>query len=171
MPIASLGVDDFGQSGDVEDLYRHFGIDADTIVGAALDLIWMARPDAPSIDDAAPVRLDGGRHDPDWLKATGERVERGEELVEIETDKVTMAHESPAAGVMTIVAQAVQPLPVGGLIQTLGARSEPTPHRDANRSRQPNPSSRPSQPDQPNLSPGATASHQRSPNPKRPRWP
>lgn len=36
--IASLGVDDFGQSGDVGDLYRHFGIDADTIVGASLDL-------------------------------------------------------------------------------------------------------------------------------------
>ena len=38
-PIASLGVDDFGQSGDVGDLYRAFGIDADTIVGAALDLL------------------------------------------------------------------------------------------------------------------------------------
>ena len=38
-PISFLGVDDFGQSGDVGDLYRHFGIDADTIVGAALDLI------------------------------------------------------------------------------------------------------------------------------------
>ncbi|MCW3064195.1 MAG: pyruvate dehydrogenase [Solirubrobacterales bacterium] len=38
-PIACLGVDDFGQSGDVEDLYRHFGIDADTIVGAAADLL------------------------------------------------------------------------------------------------------------------------------------
>jgi len=38
-PIACLGVDDFGQSGDVEDLYKHFGIDTDTIVGAALDLI------------------------------------------------------------------------------------------------------------------------------------
>jgi pyruvate dehydrogenase E1 component len=37
-PITSLGVDDFGQSGDVGDLYRHFGIDAETIVGAALDL-------------------------------------------------------------------------------------------------------------------------------------
>ena len=37
-PIASLGVDDFGQSGDVDDLYAHFGIDADTIVGAAADL-------------------------------------------------------------------------------------------------------------------------------------
>ena len=39
VPIASLGVSDFGQSGDVEDLYRHVGIDADTIVGAALDLL------------------------------------------------------------------------------------------------------------------------------------
>jgi pyruvate dehydrogenase E1 component len=36
--IACLGVQDFGQSGDVEDLYRYFGIDAETIVGAALDL-------------------------------------------------------------------------------------------------------------------------------------
>jgi pyruvate dehydrogenase E1 component len=39
VPIASLGVSDFGQSGDVEDLYRHVGIDTDTIVGAALDLL------------------------------------------------------------------------------------------------------------------------------------
>jgi pyruvate dehydrogenase E1 component len=38
-PIACLGVGDFGQSGDVEDLYRHFGIDTETIVGAALDLL------------------------------------------------------------------------------------------------------------------------------------
>ncbi|HTZ87063.1 MAG TPA: pyruvate dehydrogenase [Solirubrobacteraceae bacterium] len=39
VPIACLGVQDFGQSGDVQDLYCHFGIDAETIVGAALDLI------------------------------------------------------------------------------------------------------------------------------------
>jgi pyruvate dehydrogenase E1 component len=38
-PIACLGVSDFGQSGDVDDLYRHFGIDADTIIGAAVDLL------------------------------------------------------------------------------------------------------------------------------------
>jgi pyruvate dehydrogenase E1 component len=43
MPIASLGVDEFGQSGDVDDLYRYFGIDTDTIVGAAIDLL-EARP-------------------------------------------------------------------------------------------------------------------------------
>ena len=39
VPIACLGVHDFGQSGDVDDLYRHVGIDADTIVGAAVDLL------------------------------------------------------------------------------------------------------------------------------------
>ena len=38
-PVASLGVVDFGQSGDLEDLYRHHSIDAETIIGAALDLI------------------------------------------------------------------------------------------------------------------------------------
>ena len=38
-PIACLGVDYFGQVGDVDDLYRHFGIDASTIVGAVWDLI------------------------------------------------------------------------------------------------------------------------------------
>jgi pyruvate dehydrogenase E1 component len=38
-PIACLGVDDFGQVGDVDDLYRHFGIDTDTVVGSALDLL------------------------------------------------------------------------------------------------------------------------------------
>jgi pyruvate dehydrogenase E1 component len=37
--IGALGVHDFGQSGDVEELYRYYGIDAETIVGAALDLI------------------------------------------------------------------------------------------------------------------------------------
>ncbi len=34
-----LGVADFGQSGDVDDLYEHYGIDAETIIGASLDVI------------------------------------------------------------------------------------------------------------------------------------
>ncbi|HVO53232.1 MAG TPA: pyruvate dehydrogenase [Solirubrobacterales bacterium] len=38
-PVAGLGVDGFGQSGDVGDLYRHFGIDSETIAGAAIDLL------------------------------------------------------------------------------------------------------------------------------------
>ncbi|MHB1931058.1 MAG: transketolase-like TK C-terminal-containing protein, partial [Acidimicrobiales bacterium] len=38
-PITCLGVTDFGQSGAIDDLYRHYGIDTTTIVGAAWDLI------------------------------------------------------------------------------------------------------------------------------------
>jgi pyruvate dehydrogenase E1 component len=34
-----LGVSRFGQSGDLEDNYRHHGIDVDSIVGASLDLV------------------------------------------------------------------------------------------------------------------------------------
>ncbi|MGC4897495.1 transketolase-like TK C-terminal-containing protein [Micromonospora sp. DT31] len=34
-----LGVTRFGQSGDLESVYRHHGIDTDAIVGAALDLV------------------------------------------------------------------------------------------------------------------------------------
>ena len=39
VPLAGLGVEGFGQSGDVGDLYEHFGIDPETIVGAAIDLL------------------------------------------------------------------------------------------------------------------------------------
>ena len=38
-PNACLGVSDFGQCGEIDDLYRHFGIDAPTIIGAAWDLL------------------------------------------------------------------------------------------------------------------------------------
>jgi pyruvate dehydrogenase E1 component len=47
--IANLGVDDFGQVGDIDDLYRHYGIDTATIVGAAWDLI-----EGPLDDIGAP---------------------------------------------------------------------------------------------------------------------
>jgi pyruvate dehydrogenase E1 component len=39
LPTTSLGVSDFGESGDIDDLYEHFGIDTDTIVGAAVDAL------------------------------------------------------------------------------------------------------------------------------------
>ena len=46
--ITCLGVDDFGQVGDVPDLYKHFGIDPDTIVGAAWDLLEEAEARTPA---------------------------------------------------------------------------------------------------------------------------
>ena len=39
VPATCLGVTEFGQSGDVAPLYEHHGIDAETIIGAALDVI------------------------------------------------------------------------------------------------------------------------------------
>ena len=38
-PISCLGVQRFGQSGDIAELYEHHQIDAESVVGAALDLL------------------------------------------------------------------------------------------------------------------------------------
>jgi pyruvate dehydrogenase E1 component len=39
VPVSCLGVQSFGQSGDIGELYEHHQIDAESIVGAALDLL------------------------------------------------------------------------------------------------------------------------------------
>jgi pyruvate dehydrogenase E2 component (dihydrolipoamide acetyltransferase) len=59
-----------------------------------------------------------------WLKEEGERVAAGDELVEIETDKATMAYQSPAAGTLHIVAAVGETLPVGQVIAHLGVAAE-----------------------------------------------
>ncbi|MFZ0039747.1 MAG: dihydrolipoamide acetyltransferase family protein [Solirubrobacteraceae bacterium] len=51
-----------------------------------------------------------------WLKAAGERVGRGDELVEIETDKATMTYESPEEGILEIVVEAGSTVAVGTVI-------------------------------------------------------
>lgn len=38
VPVATLGVTAFGQSGSLEDVYRSHGLDTDTMVRTALDL-------------------------------------------------------------------------------------------------------------------------------------
>jgi pyruvate dehydrogenase E1 component len=38
-PTASLGIDDFGQSGSIPDLYRHYGIDPEHIASAAYAML------------------------------------------------------------------------------------------------------------------------------------
>ena len=38
-----------------------------------------------------------------WLKVVGERVEEGEPIAEVETDKMTVELEAPAAGVLASV--------------------------------------------------------------------
>jgi pyruvate dehydrogenase E2 component (dihydrolipoamide acetyltransferase) len=62
-----------------------------------------------------------------WLRADGDAVAEGEELVEIETDKATMTYESPAAGVLAIVMRAGETAPVGAVIARAGAEAVPGP--------------------------------------------
>jgi pyruvate/2-oxoglutarate dehydrogenase complex dihydrolipoamide acyltransferase (E2) component len=52
-----------------------------------------------------------------WLKRPGERVARGEPLVEIETDKVNSEIESPYDGVLTeVLVEEGATVPVGEVI-------------------------------------------------------
>src|ERR1700684_4547082 len=55
-----------------------------------------------------------------WLIPDGERVSRGQELVEIETDKANMTYESDQEGVLQIVAAEGDTLPVGAVIAQIG---------------------------------------------------
>src|SRR5205085_10251389 len=55
-----------------------------------------------------------------WLKSDGDEVSKGEELVEIETDKANMTYEADQDGTLEIVAQEGDTLPVGETICKLG---------------------------------------------------
>jgi pyruvate dehydrogenase E2 component (dihydrolipoamide acetyltransferase) len=57
-----------------------------------------------------------------WLKADGDEVARGEEMVEIETDKATMSYEADEAGVLTIGAPEGSTVAVGAPIGAIGDR-------------------------------------------------
>ena len=62
-----------------------------------------------------------------WLKAVGDEVAVGEELVEIETDKANMVYESDLAGtIVELLAQEGDTLPVGDPIARVGKASEVT---------------------------------------------
>src|SRR3954453_18130191 len=55
-----------------------------------------------------------------WLKSDGDEVSKGEELVEIETDKANMTYEADEAGTLEIVAQEGDTLLVGETICRIG---------------------------------------------------
>jgi pyruvate dehydrogenase E2 component (dihydrolipoamide acetyltransferase) len=59
-----------------------------------------------------------------WLKASGDEVKRGDELVEIETDKVNMTYEADLDGVLEIVAEEGETLPIGAPIARIGGAGE-----------------------------------------------
>src|SRR5437588_2768478 len=52
-----------------------------------------------------------------WLKAEGEKVQKGEPLMEIETDKALVEIESPSSGILSAInAHAGDEVPVGQVI-------------------------------------------------------
>jgi pyruvate dehydrogenase E2 component (dihydrolipoamide acetyltransferase) len=62
-----------------------------------------------------------------WLKAVGDEVKRGDELVEIETDKANMTYEATDEGVLIeILAEEGDTLPIGETIARIGEAGEKT---------------------------------------------
>jgi len=60
-----------------------------------------------------------------WLKAAGDRVAKGEPLVEVETEKITLEVEAPAAGVLLrIIAPDDTEVPVFSVIAVIGEPGE-----------------------------------------------
>jgi pyruvate dehydrogenase E2 component (dihydrolipoamide acetyltransferase) len=59
-----------------------------------------------------------------WLKSDGDEVSRGDELVEIETDKANMTYEADQDGTLKIVAQEGDTLPVGDTIAQIGGGAD-----------------------------------------------
>ncbi len=56
-----------------------------------------------------------------WMKAVGDEVAVGDELVEIETDKANMVYEADEAGTLVeIVAEEGATLPIGEVIARIG---------------------------------------------------
>src|SRR5919198_6468281 len=62
-----------------------------------------------------------------WLVEDGAEVHRGEEIVEIETDKATMTYEADADGVLRIVAAEGDTLPIGSVIAQIGGENGGAP--------------------------------------------
>jgi pyruvate dehydrogenase E2 component (dihydrolipoamide acetyltransferase) len=60
-------------------------------------------------------------HIAEWLKKEGDKIEKGDILLEIETDKATMSQESYDAGILEkIVVPAGQTVPIGTVIAIIG---------------------------------------------------
>jgi pyruvate dehydrogenase E2 component (dihydrolipoamide acetyltransferase) len=59
-----------------------------------------------------------------WLKSEGDRVEKGEPLYELDTDKVTQEVEAEAEGVLLRIAVAEGEVPVGETIAVIGEEGE-----------------------------------------------
>src|SRR5207237_9027594 len=59
-----------------------------------------------------------------WLKSEGDRVEKGEPLFEVDTDKATQEVEAEASGVLLKIAVQSGEVPVGQTIAVIGEEGE-----------------------------------------------
>jgi pyruvate dehydrogenase E2 component (dihydrolipoamide acetyltransferase) len=66
-----------------------------------------------------------------WLKHEGDRVEKGEPLYELDTDKVTQEVEADFSGVLLKIAVAEGEVPVGNTIAVIGKEGEEAPEIEA----------------------------------------
>lgn len=63
-----------------------------------------------------------------WLKRKGQKVQKGEPLVELQTDKVNYELESPAEGVLLeVVAKQDSEVPVGDPLCYIGKPGDAVP--------------------------------------------
>ncbi|HEY6835783.1 MAG TPA: dihydrolipoamide acetyltransferase family protein [Gaiellaceae bacterium] len=69
-----------------------------------------------------------------WLKTEGDRVEKGEPLYELDTDKVTQEVEAEASGVLLKIAVNEGEVPVGRTIAVIGEQGEDVPEVSAEES-------------------------------------
>jgi pyruvate dehydrogenase E2 component (dihydrolipoamide acetyltransferase) len=70
-----------------------------------------------------------------WLKREGERVDAGEPLVELETEKVSYELESPSAGVLVkILARETAQVPVGDPLCHIEGKNPQSTSRKSGRS-------------------------------------
>jgi pyruvate dehydrogenase E2 component (dihydrolipoamide acetyltransferase) len=88
-----------------------------------------------------------------WMKAPGDTVRKGEPIVEIETDKVTVEIEAPASGILSrVTAQEGDVVPVGQTIALIAESAAPagapltlpSPRRGEGESARPSPVGNPS---------------------------
>jgi pyruvate dehydrogenase E2 component (dihydrolipoamide acetyltransferase) len=76
-----------------------------------------------------------------WLKSEGERVEKGEPLYELDTDKVTQEVEAEASGVLLRIAVSEGEVPVGRTVGVIGEEGEQVPDDDGGGDEEPPPGS------------------------------
>ncbi len=67
-----------------------------------------------------------------WLKSEGDKVEKGEPLYELDTDKVTQEVEAEASGVLLRIAVSEGEVPVGQTIAFIGEKGEQVPEPSGN---------------------------------------